>query len=109
MPCTCLARLRPDILLCVLGAPKDRQTPLMPTPSNTIQFIEFTYCHDEFPNTAHKEQIAKYNPLIHILRTTSWQINLLITITTGVRGAIREQPMKYLEKLKYTKMRSKHL
>jgi hypothetical protein len=41
-PCTCMARLRPDIL-CIIGAPNDSQPPLNSTPSNTVQFIEFTY------------------------------------------------------------------
>jgi hypothetical protein len=81
----------------------------MPTPSNTIQFIEFTYCHDKFSNTAHCEKIAKYNPLIHIFITTAWQVNSLITITTSVRGATQEKPIKYLEKLKVHKNEIKTL
>jgi hypothetical protein len=37
-PCTCLARLRPYIL-CILSAPSHSQTPLIPSPSITIQLI----------------------------------------------------------------------
>ena len=83
--------------------PSESQPPLTPIPPNVIQFIEFTTCHDKFPNTAHKEKIEKYNPLIQTLRTVGWQVNPLITITTGVRGAIYEQPIKELEKLKIPK------
>ena len=46
--------------------------------------------------TAHNEQTAKYNPLVHVLRTTDLQVNPLITITIGVIGAIHKQPIKYL-------------
>jgi len=47
--------------------------------------------------------IAKYNPLIQALRKTGWQVNPLITITTRVRGAIHQQPIEDLEKLKIPK------
>ena len=43
----------------------------MPTPSNVIQFIEYTYYHDRFSNTVHNEKTTKYNPLIPTLKTTS--------------------------------------
>ena len=66
-PCTCLARLRPNIL-CVLGAPTYSQPPLRHTPSHTIRFIEFTYCHDRFPENACNNKATKYNPLIHTLK-----------------------------------------
>jgi len=79
---------------------------LLPTPSKTIQFIEFTYCHDKFPNTAHIGKTAKYNPLIHALKVASWQVNPLIT--TWVRGAIHKQPIKDLEKLQITQKRDQY-
>jgi hypothetical protein len=75
----------------------------MPTTPIVIQFIEFTYCHDIFPNNAHNEKTAKYNPLIETLRIAGWQVNPLITFTAGVRGAIHKQPIKELEKLKIPK------
>jgi hypothetical protein len=46
---------------------------------------------------------AKYNPLIQTLRIAGWQVNPLTTITTCVRGAICEQAIKDLEKLKIPK------
>ena len=51
-PCQCQNKLRPDIM-CILGAPKQTQTPILPFPNNTVQFIEFTYCHDRFPAQTH--------------------------------------------------------
>ena len=56
--------------------------------------MEFTYCHDKFPNTAQIEKATKYNPLIQALRIMEWQVNPLITITTDVRGAIHEQSIQ---------------
>ena len=46
------------------------------------------------------KKTTKYNPLIQTLRTLCWQVNPLITITTGVRGVIHEQPIKELEEKK---------
>jgi hypothetical protein len=46
-PCQCNARLKPDILL-VLHHPHDKPPPQAPTPTVTIQFVEFTYCNDRF-------------------------------------------------------------
>ena len=55
----------------------------------------------QIPHTTKKT--ARHNPLIQTLRTAGWQVNPLITITTGVRGAIHEQSIKDLEKLKTPK------
>jgi hypothetical protein len=52
---------------------------------------------------------TKYNPLIQTLRTAEWQVNPFITITTGVRGAIHEQPFKDLGKLNIPKSKIKIL
>ena len=48
-PCQCQAKLRPNIM-CILGAPNHIQTPILPSLNHTVQFIEFTYCHDRFPD-----------------------------------------------------------
>ena len=47
-PCQCQAKLRPHILY-ILGAPNRTHTPISPSTNYTVQFIEFTYCHDRFP------------------------------------------------------------
>ena len=78
-------------------------TPPTPSPPNVIPSIEFTYCYDKFPKTTHSEKSTKHNPPIQTLRTTHWQANPLITITTSVRGATHEQPIKDLEGLKAPK------
>lgn len=49
--CQYQAKLRPDIT-CIIGAPNQTQTPILPSPNHTIQFVEFTYCHDIFPEEA---------------------------------------------------------
>ena len=106
IPCTCLAILKPDIL-CVLGAPIDNQPPpLTPAPPNVIQFTEYTYCHDKFPNTATtgKKMLNTTHSYKQLeVRTTGWQVDPLITITVGIRWAIHEQPIKGLEKSQNTK------
>ena len=67
--CQCQARLRLDIL-CILGAPNHTPTPLLPshTHTHTIQVIEFTYCHDRFPEQALTQKHAKYDSLINTIR-----------------------------------------
>ena len=62
--CQCHARLWPNIL-CILGAPNNTPTPLPPSHTHTIQFIEFTYCHDIFPEHAITQKHAKYDPLVN--------------------------------------------
>ena len=110
IPCTCLAKLRPNIL-CILGAPIIANPPPPPN-ANPIKNHTLHWSHLlpwQFPNTTHNEKAAKYNRLIHALRTTGWQVNPLIITTTGVRGAIHEQPIKDLEKLKIPKNKIKTL
>ena len=53
--------------------------------------------------TTHGEKCAKYAPHKQTLRTTTWQVNPLITIPTCVRGITHEQPIKDLKKLKIYK------
>ena len=100
--CQCQAKLRSDIM-CIIGAPNQTQAPILPSPNHTIQFIEFTYCHDKFPEQALTHKHTKYNPLINTIQNKGWKINPLITITTGVRGAIHEHSMDQLTKLKIPK------
>ena len=57
-PCQCQAKLRPDIM-CIIGAPNHTQLPILPSPSHTVQFIEFTYCHDRFPEQARTHKHTK--------------------------------------------------
>jgi hypothetical protein len=100
--CQCQAKLRPDIL-CIIGTPNQIQTPISPSPNYTIQFIEFTYWHDRFPEQAITHKHTKYDPLINNIQNVGWKTNPLITITTGVRGAIHEYSIEQLTKLKIPK------
>jgi hypothetical protein len=95
--CQCHARLRPNIL-CIIGVPNHTSTPLLPSHTKTIQFIEFTYCHDRFLEHAITQKHTKYDPLINAIQSKGWKMNPLITITSGVRGAIHEQSIKKIRK-----------
>ena len=46
---------------------------------------------------------VKYDPLIENIRNHGWKTNPLITITTGVRGAIHKQSINKLANLKIPK------
>ena len=76
---------------------------LSPTPTHTIQFIEFTYCHDRFLGQAITHKHDKYHPLISNIQNKGWHTNPLITITVGVRGAIHEHSITKLINLKIPK------
>ena len=65
-PCQCQAKLRPDIL-CMIGAPNHITLPITPSSNHTVQFIEFTYCHDRFPEQAIAQKQAKHDPLYHAI------------------------------------------
>jgi hypothetical protein len=82
---------------------------LLPSHTKTIKFIEFTYCHNIFPEHAITQKHAKYDPLINDIQSKGWKTNPLITITAGVRGAIHEQSIKKLEDLKIPKAYIKNL
>ena len=84
-------------------------TPLLPTPTHTIQFIEFTYCHNIFPEQALTQKHANYDPLLNAIRNKGWKTNPLITIIAGVRGAIHEQSITRLTELKIPKSNIKTL
>jgi hypothetical protein len=78
-------------------------------PLHTIQFIEFTYCHDIFPKQTLTQKHTKYDPLISNIKNQGWKTNPLITITTGVQGAIHEQSIDKLANLKISKYNIKTL
>ena len=73
--CHCHARLRPNIL-CILGAPNHTPTPIpiSNTHTHTIQFTEFTNCHDIFPEEATTQKQTKYDPLINDIQNKGWKL-----------------------------------
>ena len=95
--------------MCIIGAPNQAQPPILPSPNHTVQFIEFTYCHDRFPKQACTHKHAKYDLLITTLQNNGWKTNPLITITDGVRGAIHENFIEQLTNLKIPKTHIKTL
>ena len=52
---------------------------------------------------------TKYDPLTTTLQNKGWQTNPLITVTAGVRGAIHENSIEQLIKLKVPKTYTKTL
>ena len=82
---------------------------MAPTPITIVQLIEFTYCHDRFPEQAIMQKHTKYDPLINAIQNNGWKTNPLITITAGVRGAIHEHSIEKLNNLKIPKANIKNL
>ena len=106
--CQCLAILIPDIL-CIIRVSNHIPTLLFPSHTKTIQFIEFTYYHDRFPEQTITQKHAKYDPLINAIQNKGWKMKPLITITTWVRGAIYEKSIKILDDLEIPKSSIKNL
>ena len=85
-------------------SPKPQTNTYITFPTSIVQFIEFMYCHDRFPDQALTHKHNKYDPLISAIQDKGWQTNLLITITTGVRGPIHEHSINKLAHLEIPKI-----
>jgi hypothetical protein len=103
LPCTCLtqrcqcnARLRPNIL-CIHGTPYQRTLPTQVDTSITIQFIEFTYTNDRYPEDKITAKKAKYQPLIQDIQNLGWKVAPLIVLTAGARGTTHIPSIKTLQ------------
>jgi hypothetical protein len=83
--CHCNSRLRPD-LLCVQGLPYLSNPPDIINTSLTIQFLEFTYTNDRYPEDKITAKINKYEPLLDNIQARGWKVAPLIVISAGVRG-----------------------
>jgi hypothetical protein len=93
--CHCNARFKPD-LLCVTGTPYQHQPPTAPTPTITIQFIEFTFCNDRFPLEAIARKTHKYEPLLQDLQAHGWTVAPLMVLTAGARATSHISTMTLL-------------
>jgi hypothetical protein len=93
----------------MIGAPNHTTLPISPSSNHTVQFIEFTYGHDQFPEQAITQKHAKYDTLNRAIHNKGWKTNPIITITTGVRGAIHEHSIQKLVDLKIPKPNIKKL
>jgi hypothetical protein len=99
--CNCNAKYKPDIL-CVQGLPHLSPPPLTIDPSLTIQFIEFTYTNDRYPEDKINTKINKYQPLIDDIKLRGWNIKPLMVISAGARGTTHTPSLKVLkENYKY--------
>ena len=94
--CHCNARFKPYIL-CVKGLPHKNDPPTSPSDNLTIQFIEFTYCNDRFPQETIDNKTQKYQPLLNSIIELGWKVDPLIVITAGGRGTTHNPSMKLLE------------
>ena len=74
-----------------IRSPKPSPNTLLPSHTHTIQFIEFTSCHDRYPEQALSHKHTNYDPLINAIWNKGWKTNPLITITARVRVAIHKQ------------------
>jgi hypothetical protein len=83
--CHCNSRLQTD-LLCVQGLPYLSNPPDIVDTSLTIQFLEFTYTNDRYPDDKITTKLNKYQPLLDNIQALGWIVAPLIVISTGVRG-----------------------
>jgi hypothetical protein len=104
LPCTCLtqrcqcnARLRPDIL-CIHGIPYQGTPPTQVNASLTIQFIEFTYTNNRYPEDKITAKKAKHQPFIQDIQNLGWKVAPLIVLTAGARGTTHIPSIKTLQK-----------
>jgi hypothetical protein len=84
-------------LLCIKELPHQNTPPTHPTDNLTVQFIEFTYTNDRFPQDTINNKIQKYQPLINDITQQGWKIDPLIVITAGARGTTHTPSIKELE------------
>ena len=94
--CQCNARLRPD-LLCIKGLPYLNNPPDTIDPTLTIQFIEFTYTNDRYPEDKIAAKTNKYQPLLDTIQTLGWKVAPLLVISAGVRGTTHIPSIKKLQ------------
>jgi hypothetical protein len=91
--CHCNISFHPN-LLCVHALPYLSNPPIDIDPSLTIQFIEFTFTNDWYPEDKVKAKIAKYQPLINDIQTLGWNVAPLIVISAGVKIQHISCPLK---------------
>ena len=75
-------------------SPKKQPLPTKSKPNNKIQLIDFTYCHDMFPNMAIETKHQIYNPLINTIKQQGWDANPIITIMGSVCKAIHQHSIQ---------------
>jgi hypothetical protein len=95
--CQCNAKLRPDIL-CICNHPNNAEPPKEPNHTLTVQFIEFTYCNDRYSLDKIQEKTDKYLGLINDIKARGWNVDPLITLTTGARGSTHKNTISELKR-----------
>jgi hypothetical protein len=98
--CQCNAKLKPDIL-CIRNHPYNAEPPTGPNPTLRVQFIEFTYCNDRYSPDKIQEKTRKYQGLIDAIKAEGWNVDPLLTLTTGARGSTHKSTITELQKYSY--------
>jgi hypothetical protein len=94
--CQCNAKLKPDIL-CIRNHPYNAEPPTGPNSTLTVQFIEFTYCNDRYSTDKIQEKTRKYQGLIDAIKAKGWNVDPLLTLTTGARGSTHKSTITDLK------------
>ena len=95
--CQCNSKLQPNIL-CIRNHPYNVEPPQEPNHTLTVQFIKFTYCNDKYSPKKIQEKIEKYQGLINDIKSRGWNLDPLITLTTGARGSTHKNTIAKLKK-----------
>ena len=75
----------------------DKPPPEVPTTTLTIQFIEFTYCNDQFSDETRTRKLNKYQPLIDAIIARGWNVAPLIVLVSGARATTHIPSINELE------------
>lgn len=100
--CQCNARFKPYIL-CVKELPHKNDPPSNPSDNMTIQFIDFTYCNDRFPQETIENKNHKYQPFLDDIINLEWKVDPLIVVTAEARGTTHTPLIKLLNKISITR------
>jgi hypothetical protein len=73
------------------------EPPQEPNPTLTVQFIEFTYYNDRYSPDKIQEKIDKYLGLINDIKARGWNVDPLITLTTGAKGSTHQNTISELK------------
>jgi hypothetical protein len=82
--------------MCIHNHPYNAKPPTKPSPTLTVQFIEFTYCNDRFSLDKINEKTIKYQGLIDDIKARGWNVDPLLVLTTGTRGSTHTNTLSAL-------------
>lgn len=83
-------------ILYIKGAAFEQTWPLILAFNLTIQMIVFTSIYERYMEQTIKTKHDKHDPLIEGIRAQGWNVNPLIVILLGERGAIHSRSINLL-------------